>query len=341
MNEITIPPALGIPSIASTIGAVYIGMVVGVMLYGLTIYQAYRYYTLYPNDRLELKAYITVVLLFETFHTLLWTIVCYHYLITEIFDILTILNAHWSVRCTLLVTAYTVFLAQTFYAQRVYYVGPRYRWLVIPAAMSIMTGITFATIAGVKAFTSMRLITDFKNISWLVSAAYGCSVASDAILAGSLVFVLKRIRTNSERCDTVLDALIKYTVNTGLLTSVFSLLVFIFAIILPGNLIYAAISIVTAKLYANSVLAVVNSRKSFSDKFLADDFTTAQSRAEIDVEQSLVWRVHQQTTGGVSDSFVTSQDVSYITGDDSQGREEDAVGLKEKRVEPTMTVVTV
>ncbi|KAI0628330.1 hypothetical protein C8Q77DRAFT_1162324 [Trametes polyzona] len=341
MFAISIPESLGIPSIPSTIGAVYIGMVVGVMLYGLTVYQAYKYYTLYPKDRLGLKLYITVILLLESFHTVLWTIVCYHYLVTEIFDILTILNAHWSVRLTVLVTGFTVFISQTFYAHRVYYIGPHYRWLVIPAVVSMVTGITFAIIAGIKAFTSMRLITDFKSISWLVSVAYGFSVASDAILAGALVFVLQRSRTGSKRTDTVLDALIKYTINTGLLTSVFSLLVFIFAIILPGNLVYAAISIVTAKLYANSVFAVVNSRKSIGDKFLVDDFTTMQPRVEVDIEQSLVWNVQQRTTGRVTDSIITSQDLSYSTSDGSEPQMAEVAVKDEKRLDLTATARTV
>ncbi|KAI0628251.1 hypothetical protein C8Q77DRAFT_1162260 [Trametes polyzona] len=312
MIAIAIPPSLGFPSVPSTIGAVYIGMVVGVMLYGLTVYQAYKYYNLYPKDRKVLKLYIFVVFI-------LWAIVGYHYLVTEMFEVLTILNAHWSVRLTVLVTGFIVFLSQSFYAHRVYYIGPRYRWLVIPAVVSMVTGITFDVVAGIKAFTSMRLITDFKNISWLVSVAYGFSVASDAILAGALVFVLQKSRTGSKRTDSVLDTLIKYTINTGLLTSIFSLLVFIFAIILPGNLVYAAISIVTAKLYANSVFAVVNSRKSIGDKFLVDDFTNMQpGPGEADIEHSMVWDVRQPTTGCVTDSILTSEGLRYSTGDDGE-----------------------
>ncbi|KAI0656145.1 hypothetical protein C8Q70DRAFT_395455 [Cubamyces menziesii] len=44
------------------------------------------------------------------------------------------------------------------------------------------------------------------------------------------------------------------------------MLAFIFAIVLPGNLIYAGFSIIGTKLYANSVLAVLNSRNSIINR---------------------------------------------------------------------------
>ncbi|KAI0656154.1 hypothetical protein C8Q70DRAFT_396105 [Cubamyces menziesii] len=49
------------------------------------------------------------------------------------------------------------------------------------------------------------------------------------------------------------------------------------AIIIPGNFIYTAISIVGARLYANSVLALLNSRRYLNDR-LQDDFTSVDVR---------------------------------------------------------------
>ncbi|KAH9850846.1 hypothetical protein C2E23DRAFT_886902 [Lenzites betulinus] len=341
----SLPASLGLPSLDSTIGAVYIGLICGIMLYGLTLYQTYKYYTLYPSDRLGLKCYITLVLCFETFHSLLWTIAGYHYLISEAFDIVGLLDAHWSVRLTVLITGFTVFTSQCFYAHRVYYIGPQYRWLAIPAVLSMITGISFAIAAGVEAFQpATRYITDFKRFSWLVSAAYGFSVASDIILTSALVFVLRRIRTGSRRSNTVLGILITYTINTGLLTSIISVLAFIFALILPGNLIYAGVSIVSAKLYANSLLAVVNSRKSVGNRFL-DDFTTnvvsGHARTRLDVEASLVWNVHQPTTGFVTESVNTTPELSATfaaSSSDVEKPEERPDPQNEKRPNFTATV---
>ncbi|KAI0824340.1 hypothetical protein BC628DRAFT_1378944 [Trametes gibbosa] len=232
----------------------------------------------------------------------------------------------------------------SFYAHRVYYIGPQYRWLSIPAVLSMLTGISFAIVAGVQAFQpSTRYITDFERFSWLVSAAYGFSVASDIILTGALVFVLQRSRTGSRRSDTVLSLLITYTINTGLLTSIISVLAFIFALILPGNLIYAGVSIVSAKLYANSLLAVVNSRKSIGNRFL-DDFTTnvisVPGRTRMDVEESIVWNVHQRTTGLVTDSISTGPELSttFRASNSDVEKPEKPEPRNEKRPNLTVTV---
>ncbi|KAI0656160.1 hypothetical protein C8Q70DRAFT_1057018 [Cubamyces menziesii] len=67
----------------------------------------------------------------------------------------------------------------------------------------------------------------------------------------------------------------KSTINglSPVLDSIVSFISFLFALLLRGNLIYAGVSIVGAKLYANSVLALLNSRKYLNNR-LQDDFTS-------------------------------------------------------------------
>ncbi|KAI0643493.1 hypothetical protein C8Q79DRAFT_1012763 [Trametes meyenii] len=332
----------GLPSMDSTLGAIYIGLVIGTMLFGLTIHQTYRYFKLYPNDRFYIKALVIIIVYvqivvdilttfhllasisaLEAFHSVLWATVGYHYLISEALNISGLILGHWSVRMTVMETGFSVFACQCFYACRVYLIGPRYRWLVAPAAVVLVVGLGFAISAGVEAFIYAHYITDFKHVSWLVSAAYGFAVAADVILTGALVFVLRKARTGSKRSDPILDVLTIYTINTGLLTSIVSIAVFIFALILPGNLIYAGISIVGAKLYANSVLAVLNSRKSIDNCFM-DDFTSfsvgARSRDPTsrttqfggDIE-SMVYHIPQMRSCA-SELSTTSQGASLATG---------------------------
>ncbi|KAI0668080.1 hypothetical protein C8Q78DRAFT_1081482 [Trametes maxima] len=324
----------GLPSMDSTLGAIYIGLVIGTMLFGLTIHQTYRYFRLYPNDRFYIKALVIIIVALEAFHSALWVTVGYHYLITEALNISGLILGHWSVRMTVMETGFSVFACQCFYACRVYLIGPRYRWLVVPAAVVLVVGLGFAISAGVEAFIYAHYITDFKHVSWLVSAAYGFAVAADVILTGALVFVLRKARTGSKRSDPILDVLTIYTINTGLLTSIVSIAVFVFALILPGNLIYAGISIVGAKLYANSVLAVLNSRKSIDNRFM-DDFTSfsvgARSREPAsqtlqfggDIE-SMVYHIPQMRSCA-SELSTTSQGASFAAGtgpDDGVHRKE-------------------
>ncbi|KAI0636240.1 hypothetical protein C8Q77DRAFT_1155943 [Trametes polyzona] len=275
-----------IPALDNSYGAMLLGTSFGLMLYGLTIHQSYRYFRLYPRDLKLFKVFVLLILTMETVHTVIWMIACYHFLVTDYFNPAGLLTGHWTVQVNVAITGASNLLCQTFYARRVFLLGPKSRWVVGLAGLSMVACLGFDIGATVEAF---RLsLTDFPRFSWLVSGAYGCAVATDVLLTGALIRVLLRSRTGFKRTDSTLDMLIVYSINTGLLTRqayVTGLLVFVFALILPGNYIYAGISIVNAKLYANSVLAVLNSRRSLaSSTRVVDDFemypTSNSSRSQ-------------------------------------------------------------
>ncbi|KAM5544618.1 hypothetical protein V8D89_001516 [Ganoderma adspersum] len=102
-------------------------------------------------------------------------------------------------------------------------------------------------------------------------------MAIDLTLAGTLVVFLLRNRTGAERTDSMIQTLVVYTINTGLVTSVVGIVAFIFALIKPGNLVYFAMGIIVTKLYANSVLALLNTRRYLSSLSQAIDAFDAQS----------------------------------------------------------------
>ncbi|CDO74302.1 hypothetical protein BN946_scf184839.g7 [Trametes cinnabarina] len=51
-----------IPSLSDTYGALFIGMCISIFLYGLTGLQVYRYFRLYPKDKILLKATVLSIL---------------------------------------------------------------------------------------------------------------------------------------------------------------------------------------------------------------------------------------------------------------------------------------
>ncbi|KAI0628321.1 hypothetical protein C8Q77DRAFT_1162318 [Trametes polyzona] len=265
------------PPYPTTIGAVALGFLIGMMLYGLTIYQLYVYVRLYYKDRLLIKGFVAIVFGLETVHTALWVLVGYHYVIAQPFTPDVLAHGYWSAQLTVICTSMTIGVTQCFYTCRVYMIGLRHRWLVIPAVVSLLADKGFALAAGIKAFTTTTSIFDFERLGWLISVSYGLAGVTDVILATSLVFVLYRARTGSRRGDSMLDTLILYAIKTAQVAywPSYSSVVTYLVLILPGNLIYAGISIVGTKLYANSVLAVLNSRREIDDHFF-DDFSLAQ-----------------------------------------------------------------
>ncbi|KAI0788188.1 hypothetical protein C8Q74DRAFT_663961 [Fomes fomentarius] len=106
----------------------------------------------------------------------------------------------------------------------------------------------------------------FKHVTWLVSTGSTMAVSADLLLTVTLIHLLRRSRTGMKSTDSMLEVMILYSINTGLLTGILNLLSLFFAFICPGDLIYIGIGIPCVKLYANTLLAALNSRKSLKDK---------------------------------------------------------------------------
>ncbi|KAI0326508.1 hypothetical protein GY45DRAFT_1328855 [Cubamyces sp. BRFM 1775] len=240
------------------------------MLYGLTIHQTYRYYRLYPKDPLWMKCLVAGIVSFETFHTVLCIVAVYSQLVTHYFEPGTLLAGHWSLRTLVPASGLTILLGQCFYVHRVYQLGSHYGYklLVFIAIACMACELAFVIATTVEAFRVT--LAQFPAYSWLFSAAFGCATLAELFLTGTLIVVLLRSRTGYKRTDSTIEILIMYAVNTGLLVGIFDLSSFTFALILPGNLIYVGVGSVGVKLYATSVLAVLNSRRSLSERLTQD-----------------------------------------------------------------------
>ncbi|EIW52178.1 uncharacterized protein TRAVEDRAFT_53603 [Trametes versicolor FP-101664 SS1] len=217
------------------------------VLYALMLHQTYQYFRTYPGDRLALKSLVLAIVFMETLHTVLWIIICYEYLVVNYFNLLNVVETHWYIKLSIPLTAITGTTSQIFYAGRLYYIGPqlKYRLLVAVAAFVMFLALGWDFAATVKIFRA-KTIFEFSQWTWIVAVAYGFAVLT----------------------DTVVDTLVLYAVNTGLLTTIIGSLVFIFALVYPDNLIYAGLSIPGVKLYSNSVLAMLNSRRSLSERMM-------------------------------------------------------------------------
>ncbi|EIW57853.1 uncharacterized protein TRAVEDRAFT_48880 [Trametes versicolor FP-101664 SS1] len=249
-----------IPALDNTYGAGLIGTSVGFMLFGLTVHQVYRYFRLYPTDPAYMKIYVAALLMVETFHIILSLHTCYFYLITKYLQPGAFLIPVWSINTVPFATGVVAVLSQAFFVHRVWLIGPRFRPFVAITILLLCLELA-ATIE-----TYVRpVFTNYWKVTWVFSASFGIAMVVDTILTGVLITVLHRSRTGIKRTDSMIDLLIVYSINTGLLTGVFNMLTFIFALVFPDNIIYGAFAVVTAKLYANSVLAALNTRRSLNN----------------------------------------------------------------------------
>ncbi|KAI0636135.1 hypothetical protein C8Q77DRAFT_621556 [Trametes polyzona] len=277
-----------VPSLDDTFGSFLIATFIGLILYGLILHQTYRYFRLFPGDAPVVKFIVGLTLLLETGHVALITHICYYYLVANYFEPTALLEGVWSIRILPVFTAAIILVSQGFFTRRVYLIGGQYRIVVAIVPVLMLASLGFAIATTVEAYL-LPSFAQFRDVAWahrhrataqwMTSAAFGIAVVVETLLTGTLILVLQRSRTGFRRTDSLIDLLIIYAINTGLLTGIFSFLSFIFAIVAPGNLIYAGFNLLATKLYANSLLAVLNSRKALLAQ--QDCFGTAAGTYEL------------------------------------------------------------
>ncbi|KAI0757571.1 hypothetical protein C8Q80DRAFT_107295 [Daedaleopsis nitida] len=256
-----LPPGLPaglakLPGLDETYGALLIATFIGLILYGITLHQAYRYYRLYPKDPLALKAVVTVTLLLETFYTILLTHVCYFYLTTNYANVLALGRGVWSLNLVPVMSGVVIIATQSFFVRRVYLIGPRYRPIAVLVVVLLVVELGFYIAGTVEAFKfNDDIFATLTRVSWIISTATGILLVADSTLTVALILALNRSRTGFRRSDSVIDVLILYAVSTGFLTGVLDALSLMLALIKPDSLLWAASGVVGTRLYANALLA--------------------------------------------------------------------------------------
>ncbi|EIW53080.1 uncharacterized protein TRAVEDRAFT_53496 [Trametes versicolor FP-101664 SS1] len=208
------------PSLGPTFGITLLGTCVGLMLYGMTIHQTYRYFHIYTLDKRILKDTVRVLFLADTIHSVLTVHICYYYLVQSQSDHGMLENGVWSIRTVGVITQLVVTIVQGFYLRRIHIL---------------------------KAHIAIQVVVAISMLGEIV-----------ANLVMTVAFT-----------DTLLNTLIAYTINTGLLTCTLSTLCLFFTILQPYNLIYFALNMPITKSYTNSMLTVLNSRRALADRACA------------------------------------------------------------------------
>ncbi|KAI0767047.1 hypothetical protein C8Q74DRAFT_1369905 [Fomes fomentarius] len=276
-------------------------------LYGVALHQVYHYYTTYPGDRRWLKILVAVVMVLETVVTMCCTEICYFYAVSN-FDHPERL-ARVTCECTrnndglhpsdpiaeivAVAGSTTVVVSQFFFLHRVYILSDLqadfvslllFTRIVLKTILLLLEsspainddfelGPQFKsrTVTAVDCLRLERWEQVFKRL-WLLSIHNAASAVTDMYTTGVLIHELRRSRTGLPSTDSLITILIKYSVNTGLVTGIYNIVSFVFTLT-AHNLIHFGIIIVGIKLYSNALLAALNSRSSISKHMAAMAYT--------------------------------------------------------------------
>ncbi|TBU52537.1 hypothetical protein BD310DRAFT_1043003 [Dichomitus squalens] len=239
-------------------GTFMIGSFLGILLYGVSTHQAYRYIRSFPTDAAYIRLLVILVMILETLYVIFNIHTCFHFLIWNYAHPEGLKHSTWSLDILPMLTGLVVVVAQIFFVRRVSLVGPRHRILARIVAGALVGELGFSIAATVLSFIGRPAL-----VSVLSAAALLIASIADTILMLALVHAIRtsRSRESREASESPLDVAQVYIINSGIITGIFHYLAFITAITLPsGSLLWGAFVILAVRLYANTLLAVLNSR---------------------------------------------------------------------------------
>ncbi|RPD54327.1 hypothetical protein L226DRAFT_279710 [Lentinus tigrinus ALCF2SS1-7] len=249
------------PSLANTYGAYLIGTFFGTGLYGFFVHQLYRYGRLFPTDTLFIRLLVLTVMILETIHVVFTMHTCYYYLTSNYFNPAVLNLGVWSLNGIPVIVGVNMFISQLFFARRVYLIGKHYRFIVAVAMLFFAVEIGFS-IGAVCEVIAISTFDSIVKVNQLLAATFGAAIMGDSLLTGSLIWVLRRSRsTETRQVEPFVETLNVYIINTGLLHDILNVVSLIVVLAFPHDLIHGCISIVTTRLYGNTLMAVLNSRK--------------------------------------------------------------------------------
>ncbi|OCH90218.1 hypothetical protein OBBRIDRAFT_620742 [Obba rivulosa] len=262
----------------STLGAGFIGVVAAATIYGVTNVQTYIYYRQCQDDPIWYQRSIFLLWIMDTLHQVLITHVMYTYAVTNFGNAQALQSPTWSLMAHVLVTGTSDVIIRSLFCLRLWKLHGKNRIMVFPimvfAILSWAGSIVFSLRGLVK-----NNFAALDQISWDLFMSMSANIAADTLLAASLVVSLWRLRTGIPRIDSIVHVLMLYSINTGVLTSVFALLCFIMLAIMPGNFVYLAILFLLPKLLLNAFLAILNARQSLHQADAMDFISLPAFRA--------------------------------------------------------------
>jgi len=259
--------------VKDTLGAVLIGSGFAAALTGVVATQAVYYFRHYQDDKPLNKLMVAIVWFLDVLHTIMIFISDWSWLIAHFGDAGISNWIPWSLGVTVVLTAMVTIIVHAFFVFRIYGLS-RGNWFVVGPILAlavIRLGLASTSCAKMLIYANFE---DFvHNAAWVFTMGLVTSSVLDVITTSCLLWYLDGARTGFAGMDQIVNTLSLYAVENGLLTSVAIVTALGCWLGMRDNLVFMAIHFVVAKLYANSLLAALNSRRRVRERTRATSFS--------------------------------------------------------------------
>ncbi|KAG2355651.1 hypothetical protein BDR07DRAFT_1364994 [Suillus spraguei] len=247
--------------IGDTFGALFIGVIIAAVLFGLSNVQTFIYFQTYRDTGMTFfKLAVIYLWIFDALHLALIIHCMYYYLVINYANVNALTEIVWSFKLSLVIEVFIVYAVHILYVYRIW-IFSKGRSRTLPIAVGIVIILNSGVvIALLWALYQCHVFSDLVKVEWATYMALAAITFADIVIASSLCYLLATSRTGFSSTDSWITKLMAYIINTGCLTSVCSLTAMITCAAMPHNFVFLAIEFLLAKVYVNSFLALLNAR---------------------------------------------------------------------------------
>ncbi|KAJ8591408.1 hypothetical protein M405DRAFT_860551 [Rhizopogon salebrosus TDB-379] len=247
--------------IGNTLGALFIGVILGAVLVGISNVQAFVYF--YTRRKTGITFYAVVVPSLWTLDALHLAVIVhyvYYYLVTDFSNLSELSQVVWSFKLHIFLDIIIIFSVHALYLHRIWKAS-KGRSRAIPIIIAIVVAIGFGFAIVVFQITyKAHVFADFKQSRWLTYTGQATAIFAYLLIASSLCYFLATSRTGFSSIDSFMVKVMAVVVNTGILTGLCSVAVVVIRAAMPKTYIFLSIQFLFPKLYINSFLALLNTR---------------------------------------------------------------------------------
>ncbi|KDR86147.1 hypothetical protein GALMADRAFT_235382 [Galerina marginata CBS 339.88] len=239
-------------------GPLLIGAFINTILYGVCVVQFYIYYQKYKRDSKRIRYLVLYLFIMETINTIIIVGVVFEPLVLNFGNPQVFIAAPRMIPLDALSTVLISTPVQFFAAWRIKVIGQS---IVLPLIIGFLGACAFigATTLSVCVLLDSRWASfgrlDHPTIVWLTASA-----VVDVLITGSLFWSLRRRKTGIKATDDRVSKIVRATIQTGLITTIFASLDLILVLTVKGITVNFVWDLPLSKLYVNSLLSTLNVR---------------------------------------------------------------------------------
>jgi hypothetical protein len=221
---------------------------------------------------------VIILIILESLQLTLFFASTYRAFIDNFGDPTSLTVITWQDSTQLMSGFLTEFVVQIYFAFCIYSLNRKqiYAPLFIVALALTQIGAAIAQTTVSQEIGNLSRISNTRSITTLQA---GAAAVCDIMITVMLVVILGRSKTSVKSTNSMLNMLIVNAVNRGMLTALCAVLYIILFWAAPGTLYFSLALVPSSKLYMNSALATLNTRKHILEKSSRADWRSIQLEA--------------------------------------------------------------